>query len=86
MFPFVAEINPAGSAHLIFFGLLIPVMVVRGRIKLRNLETPLPNRLTHFQATAFTLVMFAAVSLAVARAESIALFPRTWPRIPAVLA
>jgi len=30
MFPFVFEINPAGWVHLAYFGLLIPVLVVRG--------------------------------------------------------
>lgn len=56
MFPYVAEINLPGSIHLTFFGLVIPLLVVRGRIKLRNPEAPLPNRLRHFKATTFTLV------------------------------
>ena len=86
MFPFVYEINPAGWSHLAYFGLLIPILVVRGRMKIRNTKTPLPNRLRHFQATSFALVMFAAISLVVARAEWIELFPRTWPPLPAVLA
>jgi hypothetical protein len=82
----VAEINLPGSIHLTFFGLVIPVLVVRGRIKLRNSEGPLPNRLRHFQATAFTLVAFAFISLKVAQAEGIELFPRSWPPLRAVLA
>ena len=86
MFPFVFEINPAGWVHLAYFGLFIPFMVVRGRKKLRDTERPLPNRLRHFQVTAFTLVAFAIMSLLVARAEWISLFPRTWPPLPAVLA
>ena len=36
MFPFVDEINLAGSLHFAFFGLLIPFAVVRGRMKLRQ--------------------------------------------------
>ncbi|MDX6497313.1 MAG: hypothetical protein QOG23_573 [Blastocatellia bacterium] len=47
MFPYVAEINLPGSIHLTFFGLVIPLLMVRGRIKLRNTEAPLPNRLRH---------------------------------------
>lgn len=86
MFPFVFEINPAGWAHLAYFGLLIPVLVVRGRMKIRTTNAPLPNRLRHFQTTSFTLVMFAALSLVVARAEWIELFPRTWPPLLAVVA
>ena len=86
MFPFVYEINPAGWSHLAYFGLLLPIMVVRGRMKIRNLKTPLPNRLRYFQTTSFTLVMFAALSLWVARAERIELFPRARPPLLAVVA
>jgi hypothetical protein len=43
MFPFVDEINLAGSLHLAFFGLLIPFAVVRGRMKLRQAKGPLPK-------------------------------------------
>jgi membrane protease YdiL (CAAX protease family) len=86
MFPFVFEINPAGWAHLAFFGLFLPVMVVRGRTKIRDPKAPLPNRLRHFQATSLTLVMFAVISLLVARVEWIELFPRTRPPFLAILA
>jgi membrane protease YdiL (CAAX protease family) len=86
MFPFVDEINLAGSIHLAFFGLFIPFAVVRGRMKLRRAQGPLPNRLRHFQATAFTLVAFAIMSLIVAHAEWIELFPRTRPPLLAILA
>jgi membrane protease YdiL (CAAX protease family) len=86
MFPFVFEINPAGWAHLVYFGLFVPVMVVRGRMKIRDPKAPLPNRLRHFQATSFTLVGFAAVSLLVARTEWIELFPRIRPSLLAVVA
>jgi hypothetical protein len=79
MFPFAYEINPAGWSHWAYFGLLIPVLVVRGRMKIRDTQRPLPNRLRHFQVTSFSLVMFAAISLLVARAEWIELFPRSWP-------
>ena len=86
MFPSVAEINLPGSIHLVFFGLLIPAAVMRGRMKLRDAKGPLPNRLRHFQATTLTLVAFAFMSLMTARAERIELFPRTRPPLLAVLA
>jgi len=86
MFPFVDEINLPGLFHLTFFGLLIPVAMVRGRMKLRQAKGPLPNRLRHFQATTFTLVAFGFMSLMTARAERIELFPRTRPTLLAVLA
>ena len=86
MFPFVDEINLAGSLHLAFFGLLIPFAVVRGRMKLRQAKGPLPNRLRHFKSTALTLVAFALLSLMVAHAEWIELFPRTRPPLLAILA
>jgi membrane protease YdiL (CAAX protease family) len=86
MFPFVDEINPAGWAHLAYFGLLIPLVVLRGRKKIRDPQRPLPNRLRHFQATTLSLVMFAVMSLLVARAEWIELFPRAWPPLSAILA
>ena len=65
MFLFVFEINPDGLAHLTYFGLLIPVMVMRGRQKIRNTEGPLPNRLRHFQVTSFSLVGSLYVAMAV---------------------
>lgn len=86
MFPFVVEINPAGWAHLAYFGLFIPFLVVRGRMRIRDPQRPLPNRLRHFQATTFMLVMFGGLSLLVARAQRIELFPRTWPPLSAILA
>jgi hypothetical protein len=46
MFPFVLEINLAGSLHLAYFGIFIPVMVVRGRQKIRDTKRPLPTRRT----------------------------------------
>ncbi len=79
MFPFVYEINAAGWFHLIYFGLLIPYFVVRRAQKFKDKNLPLPDRLRHFQRTAATLVMFGAVSLAVARVEGMNLFPRTMP-------
>jgi hypothetical protein len=72
--------------HLAYFGLFIPFMVVRARMKLRKTEGPLPNRLRHFKATTLTLVMFATISLVVARVQWIQLFPLARPSLVAVMA
>lgn len=79
MFPFVYEINAAGWFHLIYFGFLIPYFAATRARRFRAKSQPLPNRLRHFQRTAATLLMFGAVSLVVARAEWMELFPRTVP-------
>jgi membrane protease YdiL (CAAX protease family) len=86
MFPFVQEINPAGWFHLIYFGLLIPYFALSRARKFKDKNFPLPDRLRHFQRTAFTLVMFGATSLVIARAEWIELFPRTVPSWRAIAA
>ncbi|HMH44960.1 MAG TPA: hypothetical protein VK557_15830, partial [Pyrinomonadaceae bacterium] len=62
MFPAVYEINLSGLFHLLYFGLLIPVLAIRQSRKFRDAQKPLPNRLRHFQTTAFTLVFFGAMS------------------------
>lgn len=86
MFPFVYEINHAGWFHLFYFGLLIPGMaIIQGR-KFRKAEKPLPNRLRRFQKMALTIVMFGAISLLIARAEWIELFPRAIPSGRALVA
>lgn len=79
MFPYVREINIAGWFHLAYFGLLIPYFAISRARKFKRKDSALPDRLRHFKATAFTLLMFGAISLAVARAEWIELFPRTIP-------
>jgi len=86
MFPAVYEINLSGLFHLLYFGLLIPVLAIRQSRKFRDAQKPLPNRLRHFQTTAFTLVFFGAMSPLVARAESMELFPRAIPPWRALLA
>ncbi len=79
MFPFVYEINAAGWFHLVYFGLLIPYFAVSRASRFKDKSLPLPDRLSHFRRTAATLVMFGVISLAIARAEWIHLFPRTMP-------
>jgi membrane protease YdiL (CAAX protease family) len=79
MFPFSDEVNLAGWFHLGYFGVLIPILALRDRRKLLGKEEALPNRLRHFQKTAFGLVMFATVSVLVALVQRIPLFPRSLP-------
>src|SRR5580765_3652774 len=79
MFLFVYEINGIGWLHLIYFGLLLPLTAVLRRQKFHNVNEPLPDRLLHFRRTAATLLMFGVMSLLVAWAERMELFPRTLP-------
>lgn len=85
MFPFASHLNAAGWCHLGFFGILIPLLVVRSRKKLVGGKTLLPNRLRHFQSTAFGLILFAGLSLMVAKVQWIQLFPPSLPPVAAVL-
>jgi membrane protease YdiL (CAAX protease family) len=59
---------------------------VRDRKKVLGTEGALPNRLRHFQKTAFMLAMLAALSLLVARVQRISLFPQELPSPGAVAA
>jgi membrane protease YdiL (CAAX protease family) len=86
VFPWVLRINPAGWSHLFLFGLLLPVTVLLLRGKTMPAAGPLPNRMKHFQRTSFELVIWLLVSLAVARAEWMQLFPRAVPTVGAVAA
>ncbi len=86
MFPFARELNPAGWFHLAYFGAVIPISVLYHRKKALARETQHPNRLRHFQTTALVLVLFATLSLLVARVQRIYLFPRALPPIGAIVA
>ncbi len=86
MFPYKDPLNLAGWAHVGYFGVLLPGLVVYKRKRLLPTDQPLPNRLRHFQRTAFELVMLASVSLAVAWVQRIRLFPRSLPSPSAVIA
>ena len=86
MFPFAYQINYAGWFHLLFFGLLIPASAFLERLKfVKTAATALPSRLRHFQGTVLSIVLLAAISLAVARWERIELFPRAFPGWRALL-
>jgi membrane protease YdiL (CAAX protease family) len=79
MFPFVYEINSAGWFHLVYFGVVLPVVAVSQARKFAQAQRPLPNRVHHFRRTALTLALFGGLSLFIARFEWIELFPRTIP-------
>jgi membrane protease YdiL (CAAX protease family) len=84
-FPRAEQLNLAGWYHLAVFGLLIPWLAVRNRRKLIGKQLPLPNRLRHFRTTAIMLVVFAGVSIATARAQSIRLLELPLERLGAGL-
>lgn len=86
MFPYGIAFNLAISIHLAYFGVFIPLAVIRGRRKLLDKNRPLPNRVRHFKSTALALVMFATFSLAVSRIFWVPLFPRRFPPVEAILA
>jgi len=79
MFPYVYEINAAGWVYLFYIGLVIPFFSVRQARKFHGGETPMPARLRHLHRTAATLVMFGGMSLVVAWAQRMDLFPRAFP-------
>ncbi len=86
MFPYAHHVNPAGWSHLAYFGVIIPLFAVLQWRKLRGATGPLPNRLRHFQTTAFVLIVFTGMSLVVARVQWIFLFPWSLPPIEAIAA
>jgi membrane protease YdiL (CAAX protease family) len=86
MFPFASRLNIAGWFHLVYFGVVIPWMVVRARTKFADAANPLPNRLCHFQSSALMIALFTSISIVVARVQWIDLFPRTVPTWSAIAA
>src|SRR3954454_11795583 len=86
MSPNIDRLNLAGWFHLGYFGVLLPALAVFQRKRLLPAEQPLPNRLHHFQRTAFGLVMLASLSLLVGWVQRIPLFPRSLPTLSAVVA
>jgi membrane protease YdiL (CAAX protease family) len=79
MFPFVYEINPGGWFHLIYFGVVLPLVTFSQARKFAKADTPLPNRVHNFRRIALTLLLFGGVSLLIARFEWMHLFPRSLP-------
>jgi membrane protease YdiL (CAAX protease family) len=82
VFPQAFELNAAGWYHLVIYGLVVPFGVFRAwrRAKAQSqpgaTRPPTPSRVRHFQSTALMLVLLTSLSLIVARAEWIDLFPR----------
>lgn len=70
-------ISISGYAHLLFFGLLIPIGAVRSQKLLAN--RPLPPRQRYFRAAVIQVALFALLSIVVARQNAIVLFPRRAP-------
>ena len=65
--------GPAGLLHILFFGVLIPALVIRSRHGLAT--SPARPRRRHFAAVLVQLFIFLGISLAVAWAEHIPLTP-----------
>lgn len=77
-------IAPAGYAHLVLFGILIPILAIRS---MKLIESrPLAPRHRYFKAVLVQLVVFAAFSIFVARLNWIEIFPRRMPPLPAIAA
>ena len=85
-FPVSAPVNPAGWAHLVYFGLVIPFAAWRAKRRLIDKAAPPVDRLKHLQAGTFSLLVFAGMSLVIARVQDIALFPLVGPTLPALAA
>jgi len=87
MFPEARFINPAGWAHVLVFGVLLPAQVVRNARLVADRKLALPARLIHFRTTCAIQLVFAAISLMVARVQHLAFFPPGVPRLgPGLLA
>ena len=90
MLPEVYWLSPAGSVHLVAFGLMIPMLAWLQRRKLVAGGWPLGPRLPHYRRGVASLIVFAALSLATAWSQRIQLFPasidRPWISIAAAIA
>jgi membrane protease YdiL (CAAX protease family) len=73
----VGEIGLWGWYHLVFFGLLLPVVALRSRRKLSQVAS-IPRK-QFFVSVLVQQGIFLTVSLVVARSERIPLLPRVWP-------
>lgn len=68
----------AGWIHLLLFGIVVPIAVIRSKVRV-DAGDPLPPLRGHLTATMITLLIFGAVSVIVAWLEGIPLFPRRSP-------
>lgn len=77
-------IGPAGFAHLLLFGILIPAAAIRSKRFLdRIVFTP---RTRYFVSIMLQVSALTLLSLAAARAERVPLFPRAFPPRDAIAA
>ena len=83
-------LSPAGSVHLVAFGLAIPLLALLQRRKLVAAGWPLGLRLPHYRRGVASLIAFAALSLATAWRQGLQLFPasidRPWISVAAAIA
>lgn len=86
MTPYTNDPTAAGWFHLLYFGIGLPVAIVWLRKGLLPSDQPLPDRVRFFQRTAFSLVLFAMLSLGVAWVERLRLFPASPPSLRAIVA
>ena len=75
-------LTPFGWLHVLLFGVLLPVMVLRNARRIKQRAVPLPSRLAHFQSTSFLLLACFGLSVATALAQRLPLFsagiPHPW--------
>jgi len=67
-----------GWLHLLFFGIVVPIVALRTRDVILRLPSP-PNRIPFYLGALAQLVIFTAISVFVAWREKIELFPRRMP-------
>jgi membrane protease YdiL (CAAX protease family) len=77
------RVGPIGYYHLLFFGVFLPYLAIRSsrRISVK----PLPPKAPHFRSQVVTLLLFLALSLAVALKEWIHLWPGEVPETRMIL-
>ena len=61
----------AAGAHLLFFGIVLPLAVLRAHLRMRKGTQAIPDPKQHFRGATIQLAMLALVSVAVARATRI---------------
>lgn len=77
-------IGPLGWAHLLLFGILIPILAIRAQKLIES--RPFAPRRRYFGAMIVQLAAFAAFSIWVARRNGIAIFPHRCPGGAAIAA
>lgn len=73
------HLTPFGWLHLLLFGVLLPLMVLRNARRIKQRALPLPPRLVHFKSTAAVLFACFCLSVATALVQRIPLFPAGIP-------